>query len=54
MWRKGEVIAQERKEENTGLPVATTRKSGDFELQDGLLCRLNFYFNITGSYIMKC
>ena len=54
MWRKGEVIAQERKEENTELPVATTRKSGDFELQDGLLCRFDFYLNITGSYIMKC
>lgn len=27
-----------KKEDNTGLPIANTRKSGDFELQDaGLL-----------------
>jgi len=44
-----------KKEDNTGLPLATTRKSGDFELQDaGLLYRFDFYFNIAGSYKMKC
>lgn len=37
-----------RKKDNTGLPVATTRKSGDFELQDGLLYRFDFYFYIAG------